>query len=69
MSEVSLKMFYFALFDDGTYFKNFEIGVYRFLNSNSSNILNVEIYAVTSTFVILVLNWQVSFTVCKTFSH
>ena len=30
-SEVSLKRFYFALFDDRTYFTNFEIGVYRFL--------------------------------------
>ena len=36
MSEVSLKMFCFALFDDGLTLKNFEIGVYRFLNSNSS---------------------------------
>ena len=36
MSEVSLKRFYFALFDDGLYFKNFEIGVNRFFNSNSS---------------------------------
>ena len=36
MSEVSLKRIYFVLFDDGPYFKNFEIGVYRFLNSNSS---------------------------------
>ena len=39
MSGVSLKRFDFALFDDGlSYFKDFEIGVYRFLNSNSSNI-------------------------------
>ena len=36
MSEVSLKRFYFALFEDGHYLKNFEIAVYRFLNSNSS---------------------------------
>ena len=36
MSEVSLKRFYFALFDDGLTLKNFEIGVYRFLNVNSS---------------------------------
>ena len=38
MSEVSLKRFYFALFDDGLTLKNFEIGIYRFLNSNSSNV-------------------------------
>ena len=37
MSEVSLKRFYFALFDGGLTFKNFEIsGVYQFLHSNSS---------------------------------
>ena len=35
-SEVSLKRFYFALFDDGRTFKNFEIGVYQFLHSNTS---------------------------------
>ena len=36
MSEVSLKRDYFALFDDGLAFKNFENSVYRVLNSNSS---------------------------------
>ena len=30
MSEVSLKRFYFALFDDGLALINFDIGVYRF---------------------------------------
>ena len=44
MSEVSLKKFYFALFD-GTYFNNF--GVYRLFNSNSSNVVkysNIYMY-------------------------
>ena len=38
MSEVSLKRFYFCsmIWWWTSYFKNFEIGVYRFLNSNSS---------------------------------
>ena len=45
MSEVSLKRFYFALFDDGlVYFENCEIGVYRFLNSNSSYIPQLKNY-------------------------
>ena len=35
MNEV-LKRFYYVLFDDGLTCKIFEIGVYRFLNSNSS---------------------------------
>ena len=36
MSEVSLKRFYFALFDDRLTLNNFEIGVYLYLHSNSS---------------------------------
>ena len=40
MSEVSLKRFYSIWW--WAYFKNFEIGVYRFLNSNSSNILTIS---------------------------
>ena len=43
MSEVSLKRFYFALFDDGLTLKTFEIGVYWFLNSNSSYIHFVKL--------------------------
>ena len=37
MSVVSLKQFYFALFDDGLTLETFKNGVYRlFFNSNSS---------------------------------
>ena len=41
MSGVSLKRFYVALSDDGLTLKTFEIGVDRFLNSNSSNIYHI----------------------------
>ena len=43
-SEGSLKRLYFALFDDGTYFHNFEMGVYLFLHSNSSFIIGILVW-------------------------
>ena len=52
MSEVSLKRFYFVLFDDELTL-NFEIGVYRFLHSNSSNDVHVAIISVTRENVLL----------------
>ena len=36
MSEVSLKMFYFALFDDGLTLKTLKLAFIGFFNSNSS---------------------------------